>query len=130
MDQVTVEQPLELESRIRRSQGRLPRICAISTRVASDELAELESAAKREGKAIGEWSRDQLIAAARRPKDDILLTELIGLRMFLVNLLRPIALGEDYTDEQFRALLDHVRAEKRSVTSQVTEQYRHDQKEQ
>ena len=103
---------------------------AISTRVASDELAELESAAKREGKAIGEWSRDQLIAAARRPKDDILLTELIGLRMFLVNLLRPIALGEDYTDEQFRALLDHVRAEKRSVTSQVTEQYRHDQKEQ
>ena len=130
MDQVTVEQPLELESRIRRSQGRLPRICAISTRVASDELAELESAAKREGKAIGEWSRDQLIAAVRRPKDDILLTEIIGLRMFLVNLLRPIALGEDYTDEQFRALLDHVRAEKRSVTSQVTEQYRHDQKEQ
>ena len=130
MDQVTVEQPLELESRIRRSQGRLPRICAISTRVASDELAELESAAKREGKAIGEWSRDQLIAAARRPKDDILLTELIGLRMFLVNVLRPIALGEDYTDEEFRALLDHVRAEKRSVTSQVTEQYRHDQKEQ
>ena len=130
MDQVTVEQPLELESRIRRSQGRLPRICAISTRVASDELAELESAAKREGKAIGEWSRDQLIAAVRRPKDDILLTELIGLRMFLVNLLRPIALGEDYTDEQFRALLDHVRSEKRSVTSQVTEQYRHDQKEQ
>ncbi len=130
MNQMTVEQPLELESRIRRSQGRLPRICAISTRVASDELAELESAAKREGKAIGEWSRDQLIAAVRRPKDDILLTELIGLRMFLVNLLRPIALGEDYTDEQFRALLDHVRAEKRSVTSQVTEQYRHDQKEQ
>ena len=130
MNQVTVEQPLKLESRIRRSQGRLPRICAISTRVASDELAELERAAKREGKAIGEWSRDQLLAAARRPKDDILLTELIGLRMFLVNLLRPIALGEDYTDEQFRALLDHVRAEKRSVTSQVTEQYRHGQKEQ
>ena len=71
-----------------------------------------------------------IAAVAASPKDDILLTELIGLRMFLVNLLRPIALGEDYTDEQFRALLDHVRAEKRSVTSQVTEQYRHDQKEQ
>ena len=130
MEQMTAEQPLNLNNRLRRSQGRLPRVCAISTRVASDELAELEKAAKQEGKAIGEWSRDQLIAAARRPKDDILLTELIGLRMFLVNLLRPIALGEDYTDEQFRALLDHVRAEKRSVTSQVTEQYRHTQKEQ
>ena len=59
-----------------------------------------------------------------------MLTELIGLRMFLVNVLRPIAMGEDYTDEEFRALLDHVRAEKRGVTTQVTEQYRHDQKEQ
>lgn len=130
MDQITAAQPLSLNNRLRRSQGRLPRVCAISTRVASDELAELESAAKQDGKALGEWSRDQLLAAVRRPKDDILLTELIGLRMFLVNLLRPIALGEDYTDEQFRALLDHVRAEKRSVTSQVTEQYRHNQKEQ
>jgi hypothetical protein len=130
MDQATAAQPLELANRIRRSQGRLPRICAISTRVASDELSELEGAAKREGKAIGEWSRDQLIAAARRPKDDIVLTELIGLRMFLVNILRPIALGEDYTDEQFRGLLDHVRAEKRSVTGQVMEQYRHNEKEQ
>ena len=120
----------ELDSRVRRSKGRLARRCGANVKLTPDELAELEAVAKRHGKALGEWGREELIAAARRPKDDILLTELIGLRMFLVNLLRPIALGEDYTDEQFRALLDHVRAEKRSVTSQVTEQYRHTEKEQ
>ena len=48
--------------------------------------------------------------------------------MLVVNLLRPIALEEDYTDEKFRALLDHVRQDKRNVTSEVIEQYRQLQK--
>ncbi len=130
MSEVLATQLSDLDSRVRRSKGRLARRCGANVKLTPDELAELEAVAKRHGKALGEWRREELMAAARRPKDDILLTELIGLRMFLVNLLRPIALGEDYTDEQFRALLDHVRAEKRSVTSQVTEQYRHTQKEQ
>ena len=130
MSQVCAIQLPDLDSRVRRSKGRLARRCGANVKLTPDELAELEAAAKLQGKALGEWGREELMAAARRPKDDILLTELIGLRMFLVNLLRPIALGEDYTDEQFRALLDHVRQEKRSVTSQVTEQYRHTQKEQ
>ena len=130
MSELHAMQLSDLDSRLRRSKGRLARRCGANVKLTPDELAELEAVAKHQGKALGEWGREELLAAARRPKDDILLTELIGLRMFLVNLLRPIALGEDYTDEQFRALLDHVRAEKRSVTSQVTEQYRHDQKEQ
>ena len=130
MSEVFAAQLPDLDSRVRRSKGRLARRCGANVKLTPDELAELEAVAKLQGKALGEWGREELMAAARRPKDDILLTELIGLRMFLVNLLRPIALGEDYTDEQFRALLDHVRAEKRSVTSQVTEQYRHTQKEQ
>ena len=130
MSEAPATQLSDLDSRVRRSKGRLARRCGANVKLTPDELAELEAVAKRQGKALGEWGREELMAAARRPKDDILLTELIGLRMFLVNLLRPIALGEDYTDEQFRALLDHVRAEKRSVTSQVTEQYRLTQKEQ
>lgn len=130
MSDLLATQISDLDSRVRRSKGRLARRCGANVKLTPDELAELEAVAKRQGKALGEWGREELMAAARRPKDDILLTELIGLRMFLVNLLRPIALGEDYTDEQFRGLLDHVRAEKRSVTGQVMEQYRHTEKEQ
>ncbi len=115
---------------IRRSRGRAGRVISLTVKLTRAEREHVEELALAKNQAAGEWAREQLLAVADRPKDDILLTELIGLRMFLVNLLRPIALGEDYTDEQFRALLDHVRAEKRSVTSQVTEQYRHDQKEQ
>ena len=115
---------------IRRSRGRGGRVISLTVKLTQAERERVEALALGRKQAAGEWAREQLLAVFDRPKDDILLTELIGLRMFLVNLLRPIALGEDYTDEQFRALLDHVRAEKRSVTSQVTEQYRHTQKEQ
>lgn len=124
----TLELP-NLDSRLRRSKGRLARRCGANVKLTPDELAELEAVAKREGKALGEWGRDQLLASARRPKDDIVLTELIGLRMAMMNLLKPIALGEDYSEEQFRALLDHVRSEKRSVTREVVQQYLHTQKE-
>ena len=115
---------------IRRSRGRAGRVISLTVKLTRVERERVEALALGQKQAAGEWAREQLLAVFDRPKDDILLTELIGLRMFLVNLLRPIALGEDYTDEQFRALLDHVRAEKRSVTSQVTEQYRHTQEEQ
>ena len=130
MSELHAMQLPDLDSRLRRSKGRLARRCGENVKLTPDELGELEAVAKHHDEAAGGGARVQILAVADRPKDNILLTELIGLRMFLVNLLRPIALGEDYTDEKFRALLDHVRAEKRSVTSQVTEQYRHDQKEQ
>ncbi len=123
MDQLPAVQALDLSSRLRRSQGRLPRISAVSTRVSSTELTELENAAKREGKAISEWSREQLLASARRPADDVLLTELVGLRMIVVSLLKPIALNEDYSEEQFRSLMNYVRNEKRRVTGEVISQY-------
>ncbi len=123
MNEITVQMPSDLDSRMRRSKGRLARRCGANVKLTPDELAELESVAKREGKALGEWGREQLVAAARRPKEDVLLTELVGLRMIVVNLLKPIALNEDYTEDQFRSLMDHVRNEKRRITAEVVSQY-------
>ncbi len=123
MNEITAPMPSDFESRMRRSKGRLARRCGANVKLTPDELAELEGVAKREGKALGEWGREQLVAAARRPKDDVLLTELVGLRMIVVNLLKPIALNEDYTEEQFRSLMDYVRNEKRRVTGELVSQY-------
>lgn len=81
MNEITVQTPSDLDSRMRRSKGRLARRCGANVKLTPDELAELEGVAKREGKALGEWDREQLVAAARRPKEDVLLTELVGLRM-------------------------------------------------
>lgn len=115
---------------IRRSLGRSGRVISLTVKLTKAERGRVEALALAKNQAAGEWAREQLLAAAARPPDDILLTELIGLRMIVVNLLRPIALGEDYTDEKFLGLLDHVRNEKRSVTRETVQQYLYTQKEQ
>ncbi len=130
MDKDSAAEPLDLQKRLHRSRGRSGRVLSLTVKLTREERDLLQSRAASKKQAAGEWAREQLLALATLPsKEDILLTELIGLRMFVVNLLRPIALEEDYTDEKFRALLDHVRQEKRSVTREVIEQYRQLQKD-
>lgn len=94
MNEITVQTPSDLDSRMRRSKGRLARRCGANVKLTPDELAELEGVAKREGKALGEWGREQLVAAARRPKEDVLLTELVGLRMHIRVSVSAMVLGE------------------------------------
>ena len=115
---------LNLDERLRRSLGRSPRNRIANARVTEEERVELEAAARAEGKALGEWARDVLLQSARRSKDDVFFTELIATRMLLLNILRPLAMGEKFTPEQFGKLTEKVRGEKRKVAKEVMEQYR------
>jgi hypothetical protein len=61
----------------------------ISTRMAPDELAEVESAAERAGKPVSEWLREMaLIAARERPSDptELVLAEVWAVRYALLSL--------------------------------------------
>jgi hypothetical protein len=61
----------------------------ISTRMAPDELAEVESAAERAGKPVSEWLRERaLIAARERPSDptELVLAEVWAVRYALLSL--------------------------------------------
>jgi hypothetical protein len=55
---------------------------SIATRLTEAEFAEVEEAAARDGKKVGEWLRDAALAEARgedeRDTDPILLAELMG----------------------------------------------------
>jgi len=115
---------LNLDERLRRSLGRSPRNRIANARVTEEERVELEAAAGAQGKALGEWARDVLLQSARRSKDDVFFTELIATRMLLLNILRPLAMGEKFTPEQFGKLTEKVRSEKRKVAKEVMEQYR------
>ena len=123
MSEQTAINPSDLETRLRRSRGRAGRVISLTVKLTRTERELVERLAESRHQAAGEWAREQLLAVAGRPKEDILLTELTGLRMIVVNLLKPIALNEDYTEEQFRSVMDYVRNEKRSVTSEVVSQY-------
>lgn len=102
-----------------------------SARVTDDELKTLEAAAQVEGKLLAEWARQVLLRAARSNKDDALFTEVIAIRMFLNNLLGPIAGGQTVTEKNYVEIMEHVRLGKRSAAREVMRQYTEaEQKEQ
>ena len=115
---------LGIAGRIRRSRGRGARVFPATSKVSREEMNELEAAAGREGKALGEWGREVLLEAARGSQTDLaLFTELTALRLLMTNVLRPLALGERLTPEDFQAIQAGVRTDKHDAAQQLLTQY-------
>jgi hypothetical protein len=122
---------LGIENRLRRAKGRDRRSRSVGTKTTSEEEMELIQAARAEGKFVSEWAREVLLRAAResiRPRNaDAFLTELlseiIGVRLLLVNLLKPQAAGEKpLTLERFEAMLTEIQKVKKQLALKVQEQ--------
>ena len=66
----------------------------VATRLSTEELEEVESAAKRSGKSLAEWLRDTALTEARqRPADpvEVVLAEVCATRFMLANLFHATA---------------------------------------
>lgn len=113
-----------MEQRLSRSKGRLARDHVAQARVTRLEQEELEDAARRQGKALSEWARDVLLREARSSTDSAIFTELIATRMLLINLLKPIALGEKVSAAWITEAMTMVRNEKHKAAEEVLQQYR------
>ena len=50
----------------------------VATRLSTDELEEVESAAKRSGKSLAEWLRDTALVAARQQPYGAFISDLKG----------------------------------------------------
>ncbi len=122
MKSPTVSGNSDLESRLSRSQGRSSRVCVAQARITEDERQQLLRAARAEGRALGEWAREVLLREARRSEDP-LFTELIATRMILLNLLKPLAMGQVVTPEDFTRISATVRSDKRKVAQEIQQQY-------
>lgn len=112
-----------LEGRVRRSRGRLSRNSVASAKVTTREQDELESAARREGKALSEWAREVLLREARSSETDAVFSEVVALRMMLSRLLRPVCCGQTMTAEAFAAELQNIRNTKQQVAQDIRQQY-------
>jgi hypothetical protein len=53
----------------------------------------------------------------------MLFTELIATRMILLNLLKPLAMGQPVTPEDFSRISATVRNDKRKVAQEIQQQY-------
>ena len=114
---------IDLERRTSRSRGRSGRTFVASAKVTRQELQELERNARAEAKSLSEWARDVLLREARRAGGDAVFTELIATRMLLVNLLKPLALGEKVSPAWITEAMTMVRKEKHKAAVEVMQQY-------
>jgi hypothetical protein len=122
----TTTSALDLAAHLRRSHGRSGRTFVASAKVTRTELAELETTARADGKALSEWARETLLREARKSDAGPLWTEIIANRMLLMAVLRPIATGQKITPERFDELLAKIKSEKRSAAHEVMAQYKAD----
>ena len=98
----------------------LNRIFPVTAKLTKDELGRVTEFAKSQGLARGEWIRNVILRELRRGSaSDPSLAEILGVRLLLVNVLRPLAAGQRLTPEAFDKLLDEISDTKYQLASKL-----------
>ena len=87
----------------------LNRVFPVTAKLTKEELGRVTEFARSQGLARGEWIRDVILREMRSElASDPSLAEILGVRLLLVNVLRPLAAGQKLTPEAFDKLLDEI----------------------
>ena len=87
----------------------LNRVFPVTVKLTKDELGRVTEFAKSQGLARGEWIRNVILReAGGRPTSEPALAEILGVRLLLVNVLRPLTSGQFLAPEAFDKLLDEI----------------------
>jgi hypothetical protein len=99
-----------------RESFRLTNVSSKLTRIEADRLDDL---ARKHGLQRGEFIRqlilDELARDSGDPPVSPELVEVIGLRLMLTNLLKPLTTGQKITPEVFDGIIAEVKKHKRSL---------------
>jgi len=116
-------EPLIIENRFARFKGRETRSQSIATRFTPAEAKALLRRAEESGQNLREWAREVLLrelrGSASAPTGPTVLTEIVGLHLFLINVLSPIARGERITQEHYQEIIRHVREHKHGAAAEI-----------
>lgn len=89
-------------------------------KLTEEEARLLDEVAQEHGVPRSEWMRNAILRELRSERvADPLLGELIGVRLLLVNVLRPFASGQRVTPETFDKLLDDIGAAKHELAAKL-----------
>jgi hypothetical protein len=111
--------------RVSRLKGRSQRTQSIGTKLTPEEESDVLSASERDGKVPSEWVRDLIMKELRTSSAaDAMLAEVLGVRLLLVNVLRPLASGQKLSAEAFDKLLDDIGATKYELATKVVTERR------
>jgi hypothetical protein len=100
--------------------GRESRNQSLNTKLTPTEFAAVEVTAAEHGCTLGEWVRDVILRELRGGSAcDPSLAEILGVRLLLVNVLRPLAAGQRVAPETFDKLLDEISEAKHALAGKL-----------
>lgn len=89
-------------------------------KLTEEEARLLDEVATAKGVPRSEWMRDVILRELRpAPMSDASLAEILGVRLLLVNVLRPLAAGQKLTPEAFDKLLDEISTAKHELAGKL-----------
>jgi hypothetical protein len=92
----------------------------VCLKLTQQEVKLLDQLATAKGVARSEWMRDVILRELRgNPANDPSLAEILGVRLLLVNVLRPLAAGQRLTPEAFDKLLDEISEAKHALAGKL-----------
>ena len=98
----------------------LNRVFPVTAKLTKEELGKVTEFARSQGLARGEWIRDVVLKEmCEGSASDPSLAEILGVRLLLVNVLRPLAAGQRLTPEAFDKLLDEISEAKHALAAKL-----------
>jgi hypothetical protein len=102
------------------------RLTNVSSKLSQNETAQFDALAKRRGQQRGEFIRhlilDELTRDSGEPIASAELSELVGIRLMLMNVLKPIAAGQKLTPEVFDSIMTEVKKRKKAVAIEARQE--------
>lgn len=94
-------------------------------KLTADEARLLDEVANTKGVARSEWMRHVILRELRSvTPPDISLAEIVGVRLLMVNVLRPLAAGQKLSPEAFDKLLDDISTAKYELATKLSNEKR------
>jgi hypothetical protein len=101
------------------------RVYPVTTKLTKEERNAVTKFAESHGVARGQWMRDVILAQLQNtPRNNASLAEVLGIRLLLVNVLRPLAAGQKLTPETFDKLLDEIGTAKYELAGKLASERR------
>jgi hypothetical protein len=112
---------------IRGRRRSIVRTNTVSGKFTDAEAKTLGKRAAERGQLLGEWAREALLTAGRQQQHDkensTLFSEVVALRLLLINTLEPLLRGDKMTSEQFKEMLRYVKTNKRRAATDMLASY-------
>ena len=102
------------------------RLVGVTTKLSPREVTDIERLAKRRGQQRGEFIRhlilDELTRDGVEPTASAELSEIVGIRLMLMNVLKPLAAGQKLTPEVFDGIMTEVKKRKKAVAIEARQE--------